>query len=168
MNINKPYLIALFNEGHDFARKEKDGSFVGVPKGNATHKLYCTKWNPNIPHIENVKLRLRAEKTRPDGYALAVCAMPLHRRKEPKHLSQKLRAPIAPKGNMPVFNKHGSLNGQRSVLSAMVATHKTPTKMRRLIKTLSADKCYRLYRVLRRASQRAARRLARQQRRTAR
>ena len=95
---------------------------------------------------------------------MSVLAVPLHRRKEPRKLSQRLQAPI---DLMPVFNKHGSLAGQRAVLSAMVATHKHPTAMRRKIKTLGKDKCYLLYRVLRKASQRAAKRAKRLARRTA-
>jgi len=158
------YLIALFNEGYDFARKGKDGQYVGVPRSKATHFLRCTRWNVNIPFSLDTKARIRAEKTRPEGWALSVCATPLHRRIGPPP-SQKLKSPI-PKGKMPVFDRKGTLEGQRATLIGMVEDHhRTPDKMRRIIRTLSREKCYRLYRVLRRASQRAEHRLRRQQRR---
>jgi hypothetical protein len=162
--LTKKYLIALFNDGHDYSRKLKDGSYEPVPKSKATHKLHCTRWNPNLEHIPDVKSRLRAERTRPDGWALSVCATPLRRREGPPP-RQKFKSPIK---LMPVYDRQGSLAGQRQVLSAMVETHRTPEKMRRIIRKLSSEKCYQLYRVLRRASQRAEHRIKRKARRAAR
>lgn len=167
------YLVKLFNDGFDFAVKRYDvltklEQFSGVArKEHATHRLTCSRWNVPPPTEQNKRHQLREEhiwRRREGAYALSVLAVPLHRRKEPKQLSQKLKAPI---DVMPVFNRHGSLGGMRAVLGAMVATHKHPTAMRRKIKTLGKDKCYLLYRVLRKASQRAAKRVKRQARRAA-
>lgn len=165
-------LVSLFNVGFDYAiRRKLTEPFVGVHKRErATHRLTCTKWNVPPGEDENKRKSLREEhvwRRRRNDYALCVLAVPLHRRKEPKVLSQKLKAPIA---SPAVFDRSGTLDGQRAVLSAMVATHKTPTAMRRLIKRMGKDKCYRLYRTLRKASNRAARlakRLARRQARKA-
>lgn len=165
------YLVKLFNDGFDYASRKydkPDAEFVGVAKKeHATHRLTCSKWNAPPPTEQNKRHQLREEhiwRRRMGDYALSVLAVPLHRRKEPKQLSQKLKAPI---DVMPVFNRNGTIGGMRAVLSAMVATHKHPTAMRRKIKTLGKDKLYLLYRVLRKASQRAAKKAKRLARRAA-
>src|SRR3954463_14302871 len=93
--MNQLQLIPLFNQGFDFARYDRAADrYYGVTnKKKATHRLHCTRWNPNLHYIEDVKRRIRAEKTRPTGWALAVCATPLHRRKDRKP-SVRLQRPI--------------------------------------------------------------------------
>jgi len=158
-------LIPLFNEGFDFVRKDKlTGRYYGCNKKMATHFLRCTRWNPNVPFLPNVKHRLRLERTRPSGYALAVCAIPLRRRTIRPKANLRLRFPVVDSW---VYRKAGTLDGKRSVLIAMSRGHPTPMKMRKHILHLSSAKCDILYQDLRRANKVARKRQLRAQRRAA-
>lgn len=164
--MNQLQLIPLFNQGFDFARHDRatDRWYGATNKKKATHRLHCTKWNPNLHYIENIKHRLRAEKTRPTGWALAVCATPLHRRKDRKP-SVRLQRPILSADMGTVYRKDGSLEGKRQVLIAMTKTHAHPVKMRKLINKMPSAKLDALYRTLRIANKVARRRAARAARR---
>lgn len=159
-------LIPLFNAGYDFARLDRlTGRYVGCTvKKKATHRLHCTRWNPNLKCIPNVKKRLREERTRPAGWALSVCATPL-RRKQDRKPGIRLKRPILPADQRLVYKRSGTLEGKRAVLIAMTKTHAHPTKMRKLIKTLGNAKCDTMYRTLRIANKVARRRAARAARR---
>jgi hypothetical protein len=158
-------LIQLFNAGNDFARKVGD-SYQASPEARATHKLICTRWAPSVLAIKDVRKRLREMRTRPAGWALSVCAVPLRRRvEEPRGKDPiRLKHPIQPE-DMPVYKRAAPLAGKRAVLRFLVKHHATPTKMRKLINTLPSEACDRLYRQLLRANRRARRKLAKNLRR---
>lgn len=136
-------LITLFNKGYDHARRTADGSFVGSPEKGATHTLQCTHWNSDSSLPTNFKQRLRAIKTRPSGFALSVCAVPIKGFRH-RPTAHKFKFRIAGE-NIPVYETQGSLEGKRAVLSFIAAAHKTPTRMRRLIRNLPNAKCDALY-----------------------
>lgn len=155
-----PGLILLFNRGFDFARKAGE-SYHGCPNAKrATHRLICTKWN-TASGSKDVRTRIRANKTRPGGWALSVCAVPLKRRAKPETV--RLKRPVPPEEVkvLPVYRQQGTLEGKRRVLIHMARNHRTPTKMARMIRRLSSAECDRWYRNLRRAEQRAGRRAQR-------
>lgn len=160
--LNGLQLIPLFNSGYDYARYDRAlERYYGVTnKKKASHRLHCTKWNPNLHYILDVRKRIRAEKTRPSGWALSVCATPIKRR-TPRKPSVRLQRPIADVHDRLIYHKAGSLEGKRAVLVAMTKTHRTPTKMARLIKKMGTEKLDRLYRTLRLANKVARRRAAR-------
>lgn len=151
MNTHPAQLVALFNAGYDYAVRQGD-TWVAHPKEHATHSLICTAWN-TMPKGSS-RQALRDRKTLPDGYALSVCAVPL------KPLSDRTSVRLAkPIAELPVYERRGTLAGKRAVLSVMVESHGTPTKMRRLIAKLGNEHCDRLYKSLLRANRRARRRL---------
>lgn len=155
-----PGLILLFNRGFDFARKVEETYHGCSDRKRATHKLVCTKWNTPCGS-KDVRTRLRADKTRPGGWALSVCAVPLKRRAKSETI--RLKRPIPPEEakTVPLYRQQGSLEGKRRVLVFMAKNHRTPTKMARMIRRLSSAECDRWYRNLRRAEQRAGRRAQR-------
>ena len=136
-------LITLFNRGYDYARRTADGDFAGSPQKGATHTLQCTHWNSDASLPTNFKQRLRALKTRPDGFALSVCAVPI-RGFRPRPTTHKFKFRLEG-DNIPVYETQGPLDGKRAVLSFIASAHKTPTRMRRIIRHLSSAKCDALY-----------------------
>lgn len=136
-------LTQLFNKGYDYARRTPDGDFIGADQRTATHQLQCTHWNSDGALPKNFKQRLRALKTRPDGFALSVCAVPINgpRRRPTAH---KFKCHLTG-DKVPVYEVNGSIEGKRAVLSCMADAHRTPTRMRRLIRHLSNAKCDALY-----------------------
>jgi len=153
-------LIPLFNAGFDYARKV-DGEYVGANKKYATHVLCCTRWNTEI-RFSDPKKRLRASRQRPVGYALAVAAIPLRRRKHRTTL--KLKKPVQNPERI-LYIKRGPLAGKRQILIAMTRTHATPEKMRRMILKMSNAKCDALYRSILTANKVVRRKEARARRR---
>jgi hypothetical protein len=136
-------LIQLFNQGYDYARRLSDGGFTGSPEKGATHQLQCTHWNSDGALPKNFKQRLRAMKTRPSGFALSVCAVPLKgpRLRPTKH---KFKRHLTG-AEVPVYETTGGVEGKRAVLSCMARAHRTPTTMIRLIRHLSGSNCDALY-----------------------
>lgn len=157
MNPSDPRFVTLFNQGVDFVRYLPDkGILIAMPNGDnprSTHELVCTAWNRGVS-TNNLVKRRRDKLTRPKGFALSVCAVPLRRREPPS--PHKLAIPF---GDLPVYDRKGTLSGKRAVLRSMVQNHKTPTKMVRLINTLPNVKLDALYRSLLRANRRLRRKL---------
>lgn len=164
-------LVELFNRGVDFVRQVAPGEYREWVPGTSsnpnynvppTHQLVCTHWN-SPSRAKNIRTRRRENLTRPTGFALSVCAVPLTRRLRTS--PQRLQAPIGPKV---VYDIHGPLEGKRSVLRGMVQTHVTPVKMQRLINKLPHAKLDALYRSLLHADKAAVRKARRRARRAAR
>lgn len=152
-------LVALFNEHVDWVRY--DGNLITpTSRDKATHRLVCTRWNTDRELPTHEKKRIRAKKTRPNGYALAVCAEPVKARREDATLKLVLPLP-----HLPLYRVKGTLAGKRKVLSWMVTNAPTPHKLRKLIRTLPNEKCDSMYRNLLRAHRRAVTKFKKLQRR---
>lgn len=158
-------LIALFQDGWDYARWDRDdGIYYGAERLKATHRLICTRWNTFPQKGTDVKKAIRMVKTRPEGYALAVAAIPL--RKRPKRrLSHRLKHGL-PTLDVPVYKRHGTLEGRRRVLIYMTSArfHAHPGKMKKLIRSLSGERCNALHQTLLRANKQALKRDRKRQR----
>jgi hypothetical protein len=147
-------LIDLFNARYDYACLSR-GVYFGVDDPRrATHSLVCTSWNSDHKLSPNLKKRIRELKTRPTGYALAVCAVPLRRRAVPTLF--KFRRAI-PGDLMPIYEKHGSLTGKRRTLHDIAGALKHPRDLRRKILSMGNAKCDALYLQLCRANHNARR-----------
>lgn len=144
-------LIVLFNRLVDYVRY--DGvTATPCDRRMATHQLVCTRWNGLFETSD--KKRVRERKTRPDGYALAVCARPLKRRRTPV-TTIRIRRPLRV---LPHYDYRGSIGGKRRVLSSIAAGAATPYKLRKHIRTLPSAKLDSLYRHLLNANAKALRR----------
>lgn len=147
-------LIDLFNRGWEFARVVQ-GRYVGCMEQNATHRLVCTEWNKPLK-TKDPRAAIRDAKTRPDGVALSVCAIPL-RGPRIGTASFRIRKPM-PVTLWPVYEAKGSLHGKRKLLIWLAReTVRKPAPLVRRIKTLSAAKCDALYRTFVRQNQQARR-----------
>lgn len=164
-------LIRLFNEGYDYAVKISHESWILYPEYSgasrpdlATHRLVCTRWNSFPPRGTDIKKAIRMVKTRPQGYALAVAAIPL--RKRPRLvLSHHLKHGL-PTLDVPVYKRTGTLEGRRRVLLYMTSArfHAHPGRMKKLIRSLSGERCNALHLTLLRANKQALKRDRKHQR----
>lgn len=152
-------LVRMFNDHVDWVRY--DGNHISpTTREQASHRLVCTRWNTDRELPSHTRKRIRAMKTRPKGYALAVCAVPVKARREDGTLKLVLPLP-----HLPLYSTRGSLAGKRKVLSWMVTNAPTPHKLRKLIRTLPNAKCDSMYRNLLRAHRRAVTKFKKLQRR---
>jgi hypothetical protein len=136
-------LTHLFNvELVDFVRQDANGDFHAVewPK-DATHELRGTSWN----NIKLYKPNGHGKIQMPVGYALSVCAVPMHRKRTMRGPMIKVRAALPE--TCSAYNGEGSLNGKRAVLLEMIALQRAVVK-KTFIKKATSEQCDTLYRNL--------------------
>ena len=139
-------LIHLFNsELVDFVKKNEDDTYTPVewPK-DATHELIPTSWNSRNKYKPNKK----GVVVMPDGYALAVCAVPLQRKFKLKgvFLTATQRLPEGA-GAVPVYDVNASEGGKRAVLEQLTELMGADLKLSTIQKS-NGVQCDGLYRSL--------------------
>lgn len=134
-------LVHLFNvELADFVRLLPSGEYEAVewPK-DATHELVPTVWNvkKNLP---NQKGKWAA----PAGFALSVCAVPLHRKFRMRGAFIKALHPL-PKG-FSVYVADGDVAGKRIVIKQMIESMQAEVKQD--VDAATSEQCDLIYRNL--------------------
>lgn len=136
-------LLEMFNKHLiELVRLNKDGSYTPGDKWSpATHRIEVTRWNVREKH-QNPKMQIRADKVRPRGLALAVCAVPLRR---PVYRGTIKRKHINRSPERSVFSVTCSLEAKRRILCELL-----PKKARTTL-LLPHAKLNALYRSIRHA-----------------
>jgi len=135
-------LIRLFNQQVDWVRQLLDGTYVPCQMKQATHRLVCTRWNSRSTFPTDQRKLLRELKTRPVGYALSVCAMPLH---APRASRIRLLAKPIDLDAMPTYEIAGTIGGKRAVLRWLLRFCRETRALRRRIRTSSSRQLDALY-----------------------
>lgn len=130
-------LLKLFNNGlFDFAKEVGDGEYEGVDwPTQATHHLVPTSWNSDRLYKPNS----HGKKQKPLGFALSVCAVPLHRKFRLRGKLVQVRATLPPVKERPIYVAAGDLDGKRSVLRWMIEAQRAKVSKRFLAKASSAQ-----------------------------
>lgn len=142
--ITHTSLLRLFNvELVDFVKQNKDGSYTAVewPK-LATHELVPTQWN----HPRLYKPNKAGRLIMPDGFALSVCAFPLHRTGSLSH-GKPIKCTRSLPNKSPQYLAEGSVEGKRTVLTWMVKHMRAQVK-KSFIAEATESQCDTLYRNL--------------------
>ena len=137
--------LHLYNkELIEFVRLEKDGTYTPVdwPK-QATHELVPSQWN----NRKNYKPNSSGKVVMMDGFASAVCAVPLRRKNVMCGTMIKARLPLPEPKKRQQYKTEGSLEGKRAVLLWMAAVMRADVKKRTIYKATSSQ-CDNIYRNL--------------------
>lgn len=122
-------LVRLFNDGFDYARLTESGVFIPCSlKRTATHALHATRWNV-MERTGDWRKLYRDYRTRPDGYALSVCATPLRRRVAPRPYTIPLDVLLSAPG----YRASASLEAKRTILESL-ARCAIPRRQRRVLR----------------------------------
>lgn len=134
--MNTPQLIDLFNQGFDFAKLQKDGTYVGVEwPCDASHHLNATVWDTEANKTPSERWR-----TPVPGQARAVCAVPIKRVFRAAKFAVKKALPKSPK-NWPPYKTDLAESGKRKVLLKYVALCGVYRKFAAKIRKMSSVEC---------------------------
>jgi len=129
-------LIDLFNLGFDFAKQQKDGSYIGVDwPCDASHNLQPTVWDTEQNKTPSERWRAVVP-----GNARAVCAVPVKRVFRAAKIKVRRALPKSPK-NWPPYRTDLAESSKRKVLLQYAALCGAFRKFSAKIKRMSSKEC---------------------------